>query len=174
MKLSYEEQGVALRRVLPADTAFLSALFAEVRGPEFAQAGWSQEQLSSFLEHQFQLQDRHYRATYQVADFWLIVARAAGEPTERPVGRIYRSRHSDQKVDRLVEVSITGEFRGRGICTALIRAIQVDAASRQHNVELSVEPGNPALRIYERLGFAVTSQHPIHSEMRWTWCAIAS
>jgi ribosomal protein S18 acetylase RimI-like enzyme len=54
-----------------------------------------------------------------------------------------------------LSVAVVEEARGRGIGTGLLRAL-LDRAreERVSVVSLSVEGDNPALRLYERLGFA--------------------
>jgi ribosomal protein S18 acetylase RimI-like enzyme len=44
-------------------------------------------------------------------------------------------------------------YEGRGIGTAMIEALLIDASDRYEAVVLSVRAGNPAVRLYERLGF---------------------
>jgi GNAT superfamily N-acetyltransferase len=53
-----------------------------------------------------------------------------------------------------VTVGVDPDWRGRGIGTALLEGLA--ALAREHGFErlsLSVEPTNPALRLYERLGW---------------------
>ena len=42
-------EGMKLRREEPDDAAFLKQLFYAVRSPEFAAAGWPEEQMRGFL-----------------------------------------------------------------------------------------------------------------------------
>ena len=53
-----------------------------------------------------------------------------------------------------LSVGVVPEHRGRGVGTELLDAL-VDNAQREglHALSLSVEEDNPALRLYERLGF---------------------
>jgi ribosomal protein S18 acetylase RimI-like enzyme len=50
-------------------------------------------------------------------------------------------------------VAVLPGFEGRGLGSAMIEALLVDARSRYNAVVLSVRVGNPAVRLYERLGF---------------------
>jgi ribosomal protein S18 acetylase RimI-like enzyme len=51
-------------------------------------------------------------------------------------------------------VSVLADARGRGVGTSLLRALVNHARTDGHRaLSLSVEEGNPALRLYERLGF---------------------
>jgi ribosomal protein S18 acetylase RimI-like enzyme len=50
-------------------------------------------------------------------------------------------------------VAVLPEFRGRGVGTRLLNHLLETAQNRYPSVSLSVSPGNPALRLYQRLGF---------------------
>jgi ribosomal protein S18 acetylase RimI-like enzyme len=51
-------------------------------------------------------------------------------------------------------IAVEPEYRRRGLATALIEALKAEIAEAGFRaVSLSVEPDNPALRIYERTGF---------------------
>ena len=51
-------------------------------------------------------------------------------------------------------IGVRAEFRGKSVGTALLKAL-IDSARSQEfaQLSLSVESDNPALRLYERLGF---------------------
>ena len=52
-------------------------------------------------------------------------------------------------------IAVTAETRSRGVGTALIQALLAAArAAGRPALSLSVEPDNPARRVYERAGFA--------------------
>jgi ribosomal protein S18 acetylase RimI-like enzyme len=75
-----------------------------------------------------------------------------------------------EEPDRLFldEVVIVSRAQGRGLGTALVREVLGDAARRGVPVRLSVRENNPARRLYERLGFRVTSiDHP-RVRMEWS------
>jgi GNAT superfamily N-acetyltransferase len=54
-----------------------------------------------------------------------------------------------------ISIGVVEPMRGRGVGTMLLDAL-IAEARRQHvrAISLSVEPDNPAARLYERLGFA--------------------
>ena len=55
-----------------------------------------------------------------------------------------------------VSIGVRAAFRGRGIGGALLTALAEDARrSRVTTLSLSVEPGNPALRLYLRQGYRI-------------------
>jgi ribosomal protein S18 acetylase RimI-like enzyme len=64
-------------------------------------------------------------------------------------------------------IEIAPRYQGRGIGTALIRTLLDEAEARGVPVELQVLRVNPAVRLYERLGFVVTQCTETHRIMRW-------
>ena|ERR1700742_3995055 len=56
----------------------------------------------------------------------------------------------------LEQIFIDAPFQGRGVGTRIINGLIAEAKLNQHPVTLGVVKTNPALRLYERLGFRVT------------------
>ena len=53
-----------------------------------------------------------------------------------------------------VSIGVRAAARGRGVGTSLLTALVLEARRRGHpGLSLSVEPDNPAVALYERLGF---------------------
>lgn len=52
-----------------------------------------------------------------------------------------------------VSMALLPDYRGQGIGTALLTALIEQAGGRYRALSLSVDPQNPAMRLYERLGF---------------------
>jgi ribosomal protein S18 acetylase RimI-like enzyme len=53
-----------------------------------------------------------------------------------------------------LSIGVTADERGRGVGTALLEELLAQARATGHPaVSLSVETDNPAVRLYERLGF---------------------
>jgi ribosomal protein S18 acetylase RimI-like enzyme len=69
--------------------------------------------------------------------------------------------------DLVHELAVLPQSQGRGIGTAVIRGVQDDARRRGVPVRLSVHDDNPARRLYERLGFAVTDVDGMRVKMEW-------
>jgi GNAT superfamily N-acetyltransferase len=65
-----------------------------------------------------------------------------------------------------LSVSVQPEWRGCGIGTQLILATLEQARTQFPAVSLSVTPGNPAVRLYERLGFEIVRVSPNDMTMR--------
>jgi ribosomal protein S18 acetylase RimI-like enzyme len=54
---------------------------------------------------------------------------------------------------RIVDIAVLPEFRGRGTGTMLLNGILAEADEAGVPVRIHVERFNPALSLYERLGF---------------------
>ncbi|NKY88463.1 GNAT family N-acetyltransferase [Nocardia veterana] len=54
-------------------------------------------------------------------------------------------------------IGVAPRLRGTGLGTALLRRLLTEARERYDAVSLSVRQSNPALRLYERLGFDIVA-----------------
>jgi ribosomal protein S18 acetylase RimI-like enzyme len=149
-----------LRAAAPGDESFLRGLFADDRSGDFAALGWDTERLRVLLEQQYVAQLRHYRTSYPEHE--RLVVELAG----RPVGRI--DVHRSPREIRVLEISVVPELRSRGLGTRLIVELQEEAAGTERPVRLQVARGNPALRLYQRLGFTVVDESAIYLSLEWT------
>jgi ribosomal protein S18 acetylase RimI-like enzyme len=139
------------RPTVAADRAFLGDLYASTRADELAPVPWSAEQKRAFLDQQFELQDRYYRAQYAGADFDLLLDR------DIPVGRLYVARSAAEI--RVIDISLAPAARGRGYGTHLLRELLAESDATGVAVVMHVERFNPARRLYERLGFRVQGEY---------------
>jgi GNAT superfamily N-acetyltransferase len=138
--------GFRLRPATADDRSFLERLYRLVRWDEFAAVGWSDAARTQFLATQFDYQQRHYANAYDDAEYYVI------EHREGPIGRIYVDRTTPEL--RLLEISLLPEWRGHGVGAALLQRLQDEVRTgRAQQVSLQVAEGNPARRLYERLGF---------------------
>lgn len=62
----------------------------------------------------------------------------------------------------LANIEILPEYQGRGLGAAVVRGIIAEADARGLPVRLQVLKINPALRLYERLGFLPTGETETH------------
>jgi ribosomal protein S18 acetylase RimI-like enzyme len=147
------ELAFSLRRVEPSDEQFLLDVYASTRAAELALVDWSDEQKAAFVRQQFEAQSRHYRAHYPGARFDVI--EADGEPA----GRLYVN-WGDADI-RIMDVALLPEFRGRGIGSRLLRELLDAGRASRRSVSIHVERGNPARRLYDRLGFRAVGEHGI-------------
>jgi ribosomal protein S18 acetylase RimI-like enzyme len=138
--------GIELRPYRDDEIDFLLQLYATTRADEMRLLlDWSDQDKDAFVRSQFQLQHEHYTKFYAEATFDLVTEE--GEP----IGRFYVHRSPGEV--RLMEVTLLPDKRNRGIGGALTRELVSEAARREQVVVLHVESWNPAIRLYERLGF---------------------
>lgn len=151
--------GWILREEKEQDLPFLSELYASTREDELAPIPWSDEEKKAFLADQFRLQHQHYRLHYATAGFWVICIESI------PVGRIYLHLSDDEV--RLMDIALMTGKRGLGVGSNLIKALQAKAEECAHSIGLHVEPSNPAMRLYGRLGFVKQEQRGAYWFMTW-------
>ena len=137
--------GVALRPREAADLPFLAALYASTREEELRPVDWPPERKQAFLQDQFDKQHQHYLQYYAGAR-WLVI-----EHRGERIGRLY-AQQTGREI-RLMDVALLPPWRNRGLGSALMRGLLAHADAHGLPVTLHVEPFNPALRLYLRLGF---------------------
>lgn len=138
-----------LRPETPEDTPLLFEIFSHTHGAH----------LSAFPEPlrrmQFEAQRAHYRTTYPNADFRIITRGS------HPAGRLCVNRTSG--AIHLIDIALLPACQGQGLGTAVLESLLVPG----HTVILSVQLGNPARRLYERLGFTVREDQGLFLKMEW-------
>jgi len=152
--------GVFRRQFEEHDSEALYQIFVNSRNDlSAAVADWSETQQDAFLRIQFHTQQDQYHKLYPNARFDVIIANdeVIGHRVVAPV---------DGEI-RLVDLSLLPWFRHRGIGLALIRDLLDEAAGLKQCVSLHVLQGNPAIRLYERLGFTETGLQGIYQQMYW-------
>lgn len=150
----------SLRPITPEDVSFLAAVYASTRWDELAPTGWSDEEKAVFCRRQFDAQSAHYRENYPDAAFQII------EKDGRGIGRLYVARW--EREIRIVDVSLLPEFRGGGMGSQLLRTLQEEARSAGKSLTIHVERFNPAMRLYQRLGFKQVEDKGVYLLMRWS------
>jgi ribosomal protein S18 acetylase RimI-like enzyme len=151
--------GVNFRSELPEDEAFLAKLYATTRAGEMALTGWDAAQQEAFLRQQFQFQTTHDRKHYGDASFQIILR------DDAPIGRLYV--HYGAQEIRLMDIALMPEHRGAGLGGSILENLLREAARLGKTVTLHVERFNPALRLYQRLGFRVIEDQQINFYMEW-------
>lgn len=136
---------ITLRPVSSGDEGFLYEVYASTRQEELAPLPWTEAQKGAFLRMQFDAQSRHYHEHFPDAAFLVVVREG------RPAGRLYVDRRPEGI--RIIDIALLPEHRGAGIGTALLEELLAEGDRRGKPVSLHVEHFNPAMRLYERLGF---------------------
>lgn len=152
--------GLALRAADDADQPFLYSVYASTREQELAPLPWDDAQKEAFLRMQFAAQDRAYRESHPDATREVVLLDG------RPTGRLYVERRDHDIA--VIDIALLPEFRGRGIGTALLRAVLAEGGRSGRPVEMHVERINPAQRLYRRLGFELVADGEVYLLMRWT------
>lgn len=149
---------LTLRPLDAADQPFLQRLYASSRETEMSLSGWPATVIADFLQQQFSLQHRYYQEHFPDGEFWLV------ERAGQAIGRLYL--FWGETVLQIIDISLLPEYRGAGLGGALLGELLVRADARGLAVGLHVEGHNPALRLYQRLGFEVVRDSGVYLEMR--------
>lgn len=139
------------------DHSFLAELYSDVRAPEFLAAGLPTAMLEPLLTMQHSAQVAGYAQQYPAAVdaiVWIKGERAGRLLVNTTAAEI-----------RLVDVALLTRFRGQSVGSQLIRAVRERARAAGLPLRLSVHAGNPAQRLYERLGFVITSDDGVNRAM---------
>jgi ribosomal protein S18 acetylase RimI-like enzyme len=150
---------VSLRPVRPDDEEFLCRVYASTRTEELAAVPWTEEEKAAFLRMQFAAQHRYYRESYTSSRFDVVLVDG------HPAGRLYVARWPGEL--RIIDIALLPEFRRRGTGTALLRSLLEEGAARGVPVRIHVERQNPALALYERLGFRLLEDRGVHLFLEW-------
>lgn len=137
---------------------FIKHLYATSRADEMSHSGWPPLQIEAFLKMQFHAQHIYYQEHFAGSDFLIV------EVEGQPVGRIYT--WFGKTCVTLIDIALLPEFQKHGIGSGLLEDLLRRADESELPIELSVEPYNPALKLYERFGFRVINQTGVYLRMR--------
>jgi GNAT superfamily N-acetyltransferase len=150
---------VTLRPCVEGDLPFLEQVYVSARLEELAPLGWSEAQTRSFLHEQFLVQDAYYHRSWPQAAYSIVLLKG------RAVGRFYVDRCADGF--RVLDLALLTEHRGQGIGGELLAEVLDEARGRRLPVRIHIEQGNPARRLYERLGFREIHVAGFYHFMEW-------
>lgn len=138
----------------------LLRMYRSTREEELAMVvDWTDEQKDAFVRSQFEAQHAWYRDHYDGAQFDVILVDSV------PAGRLYVHRR-DREI-RLVDITLLPEFRAGGVGTSLLRDLLAEGETAGKPVTIHVEVFNPAMRLYERLGFSPIEERGPYRLMEW-------
>ncbi len=149
---------VVLRPVRSGDEPFLLEVYKSTR-PEITELGWEAAQQEAFFKMQFNGQQRSYEMQYPEAAHQVILFK------DEEVGRLitFITEHET----RLADVALLPQYRNLGIGALLVKELCAEAARMNLPVRLQVSKFNPAIRLYERLGFYRIGESTTHFQMEW-------
>ena len=156
--MSINSMPITLRPVLPDDEPFLLEMYTHTR-PDVAGWGWGAAEQEAFLRMQFDIQQRAFAMQSPEASHQIILL------GDQRVGRIIILR-TDQQI-RLSDIALLPQHRNKGIGASLIKSLCAEAARSDLPVQLQVVKSNPALGLYERLGFFRTGESAAYFQMEW-------
>jgi ribosomal protein S18 acetylase RimI-like enzyme len=150
---------ISLRPITPTDEDFLFNVYASTRADEMARVDWNDIQKESFLRMQFNAQHQYYVENYIGAEFSVILQ------NDQLVGRLYI--HRRQNEIRIMDIALLPEYRKQGIGSSLLQDILQQGSDSGLPVTIHVERFNPALQLYERLGFRQKEDKGVYWLMEW-------
>lgn len=150
---------ITLRVALPEDVVFLARLYGDTRRREVSAWGWPAEQQAWFLQMQFDAQRRSYLSSFPDALDRIVLRE------DIPIGRVLTNHASSSM--RLIDIALIEEQRQQGIGTYLLRNLIQECQELDCPLRLQVAQGNPAMRLYQRLGFEQTGGDAMYITMEW-------
>lgn len=150
---------ITLRAAAPDDAAFLFEVYASTRAEELALTPWTDEQRQAFLKMQFDAQHSDYHGRFPDADYQVILA--DGEA----VGRLYVER--DKETIHILDIAVLPERRRAGVASYLIQELVAEAGKSEKTVQIYVETCNPALSLFEHLGFSKIAEEDFNLLLEW-------
>jgi ribosomal protein S18 acetylase RimI-like enzyme len=127
------------------DLEFLYEVYASTREAELTAVDWSHQEKENFLRMQFDLQHKQWIQFYDQAAFEIILIDG------NPAGRLYVDRR--EKEIRIIDIALLTEFRRQGIGSRIMKALIAEADQVNLPLSLHVEMYNPAMGLYQKLGF---------------------
>jgi ribosomal protein S18 acetylase RimI-like enzyme len=150
---------IEFRPMTDDDVPFLMRLYASTREEELSCVPWSNQQKDQFLQMQFRAQHICYQEKFPEARFNVILIDG------KPAGRLYLHRALEEH--RIIDIALLPQYRGRGIGKKLMQDILDQAAEAEKTVRIHVEQNNPAMRLYDRLGFDKVGDTGVYYLMEW-------
>lgn len=148
---------ILLRPQQKQDDAFIESVYRSTREDELKITNWSEEQKQAFIMMQSMAQLAEYKTKFSGAHYLIILYK------KKDVGRFYTWENDDEI--RLIDITILLQYRGKGIGKLLLGELIKKANKVQKKISLHVEPTNPALQLYLRLGFIYIKNNGRHYYM---------
>ena len=148
---------VHLRPAAKEDEDFLFHLYCDTRAEEVKMWGLATAQAEALLHMQYDARQRSYEFQFADAENSIVLL------DRRPVGRMLVCKSGGEF--RLVDIALLADTRGAGIGRRLLEDLQAEAQKAGKPVRLHVEKSNPAIRLYERLGFVTIADKGAYIQM---------
>lgn len=153
--------GLSVQPANASDNLFLAELFYSTK-TFFYELGLPAGIAQSMLEQQYRLQQVAYQEQYPNAITYILFYQ------RQAVGKVMID-INEHRV-HLVDFIMVSTMRGRGLGSAVLEAVKLEATQRQLPVHLCVERENTqAKKLYLRHGFKLESCSDTHESMQWTY-----
>jgi ribosomal protein S18 acetylase RimI-like enzyme len=149
---------ITLRPATDADYDFMRQLYESTRAEEMTRFPFDDAQRKVFVDQQFAAQFEHYGIHYPTCERNIV------ERDGQAVGRFWVDEWRDQI--RIVDIALVAECRGSGVGSQLLHEVIDRATAAGKPVTIHVEAFNPALRLYQRLGFEKVDTNGVYFLMR--------
>ena len=150
---------ISFKPITSADQAFVEAVYRSTREAELQRTSWTEEQKQAFIIMQSMAQLADYKRNNPTAAYEIILY------NKKPAGRIFWVERETEIA--LIDLALLPRFQGKGIGKTIIEQVQQKAARKNKAVTLSVLKGNPAKRLYERLGFKKVDDKNNYEYLAW-------
>ena len=157
--MQISERLVEFRIIETNDKPFLKALYRSTRELELSYTTMTEAEKDRFITQQFNAQSQAYALNYLCAVHRII--RLGGND----IGRLIVNRADDHM--RVIDLSLLPEYRGRGIGSDILRALQHEAQGGKVPIHLMAIINSPVVRLYQKLGFKITGQETTRYSMSW-------
>ena len=153
-------RAVDLRAPNDSDTPFLRRLFESTLPPSLSVVALPEGPREQLVTLMMRGQQQTWDAAWPRSERRLVIVDGA------PVGQLWIA-DTDEGL-RLVDITLLPEIRGRGLGAVLLRNLLARARAEGRPVLASVTASNPAIRLYERLGFrSAGGGNGVHLPIRW-------
>ena len=150
---------ITLRPITDDDREFLLRVYEASRETELSAVQWDAGLKRTFMEHQFDAQDAHYRKHYAGATFDIVLY--GGEPC----GRLLVHRGDSQFA--IMDLTVLPDYRGRGIGGEMVHRIVGEAGDSGRSVRVFLETFNPHQAFFQKRGFAVVEDDGVSRRYEW-------
>lgn len=148
---------IKLRAVEEKDDAFIETVYRSTREEELNLTNWTEQEKKAFIFMQSMAQLAEYKTKFPGAAFQVIIFNT------KDAGRFY-TWENDEEI-RLIDITVLPKFRGKGIGTSLLTGLIKRSGKVQKKISLHVDPANPVLLLYLRLGFIHVKNNGRHYYM---------
>lgn len=158
------DNSIKLRPFSKIDLEFLKRVYFSTREEELQQvSNWTNEMKLSFLTQQFEAQHEYYLKNYVGAQFFVL------ERGKEKIGRLYINEGFENSI-RIIDIALLPKFQKKGFGTKILKRIFERAKEIQQNVTIHVESFNPAMKLYQKLGFKKISEtNGVYHLLEWNY-----